>query len=80
MEPKRPAVTCKSCARTWNSAAMAEGLQLLGACPRCGGELEFDDRARRVTRDQPADAASAPAGDPATPEVAPHLVLGIPRR
>jgi hypothetical protein len=51
---------------------MAEGLRLVGACPRCGGTLEF--------------AAGEPAApeQPATPEaggeVAPHLVLGIPRR
>src|SRR3954452_15422737 len=50
MEPTSAAVTCTSCERTWNSASMAEGLRLLGACPRCGGELSFAD----AERDDPA--------------------------
>jgi hypothetical protein len=51
---------------------MAEGLRLVGVCPRCGGTLEFAD----------ADAPNAPAAAQAgsESEVAPHLVLGIPRR
>lgn len=73
MEPTSPAVTCTACERTWNSASMAEGLRLLGACPRCGGELSFA-----------ADERFTPAADRSAPEtgaaVAPHLVLGIPRR
>ena len=68
-----PAVRCSSCEFAWNSAAMAEGLRLLGSCPKCGGGLEFQeddlDRHRRVV------LAPAPAG-----AVDPHLVLGIPRR
>lgn len=67
-----PAVSCGDCGRTWNSASLAEGLRLLGACPRCGGTLEFRDDAQPV------------AGPPTPPErqapVEPHLVLGIPRR
>jgi len=48
---------------------MAEGLRLLGSCPRCHGELLFA-----------ADAAQAPATAKETSaEVAPHLVLGLPR-
>ena len=48
---------------------MAEGLRLLGSCPRCHGDLHFA-----------ADAVKAPvtAQDTAA-EVAPHLVLGLPR-
>lgn len=73
MTAKPPAVTCSGCERTWNSASMAEGLRLLGACPRCGGELVFA-----------ADRAEASALDRLAPEdavaLAPHLVLGIPRR
>jgi hypothetical protein len=69
MEDRQPAVSCTSCSRSWNSASMAEGLRLLGTCPRCGGSLTF--------RDEPAAAPAAPA---AAPAVAPHLVLGIPRR
>jgi hypothetical protein len=52
---------------------MAEGLRLLGTCPRCGGSLTF--------RDEPASAPAAQAAPPADgAAVAPHLVLGIPRR
>ncbi|HZX07082.1 hypothetical protein [Kribbella sp.] len=53
---------------------MAEGLRLLGACPRCGGELEFHDvpeREGRTTREAQGGGADS---------LAPHLVLGIPRR
>jgi hypothetical protein len=73
MESKPPAVTCSGCARAWNSASMAEGLRLLGACPRCGGTLEFagEDRpGSPLNRLSPEDAVA----------LAPHLVLGIPRR
>lgn len=72
MEPKSPAVTCSSCERSWHSASMAEGLRLLGHCPRCGGDLEFTDReadASPMDRLTPEDAVA----------IAPHLVLGIPR-
>jgi len=54
---------------------MAEGLRLLGSCPKCGGELIFA-----------GDVAAAPEPVPAAEErfrpaeTAPHLVLGIPRR
>jgi hypothetical protein len=65
------AVRCTACEFTWNTAAMAEGLRLLGACPKCSGELEF------------RDASPAPAATPDAPQAvvsdAPHLVLGIPR-
>ena len=47
---------------------MAEGLRLVGACPRCGGELTF------------ADQAAAEAPERSTNAVAPHLVLGFPQR
>jgi hypothetical protein len=73
MEPNVPAVSCTNCERTWNSASMAEGLRLMGACPRCGGGLAFasDETAPTpLERLTPAEAVS----------VAPHLVLGIPRR
>lgn len=63
-----PAVTCAGCQRVWNSASMAEGLRLLGACPRCGGPLTF------------AEAAAVEAAEPAAAPVAPHLVLGFPQR
>ena len=67
--PDSPAVRCSDCGFAWNSAAMAEGLRLLGSCPKCGGALEFRG-------DSPA-ASLEPAAATGT---APHLVLGIPRR
>lgn len=70
-----PAVHCSACEFRWNSRAMAEGLRLLGSCPKCGGALSFADDA--------AAAPPAPAAERfAAPErkTAPHLVLGIPRR
>lgn len=66
-----PAVRCAACDYTWRSAAMVEGLRLLGACPRCSGALRFRDEV-------PApDAATA---EPAPPAAPPHMVLGVPRR
>jgi hypothetical protein len=49
---------------------MAEGLRLLGSCPKCSGELRFRDETREARRFEPAVATGR----------APHLVLGIPRR
>jgi hypothetical protein len=65
-----PAVHCLGCSYEWHSRAMAEGLRLLGTCPKCGGELAFAD-------ERPAQKA------PESPKMdvrAPHLVLGVPRR
>lgn len=64
-----PAVRCCSCVAVWNSAAMADGLRLLGSCPKCGGSLEFRSEMPSVERFDRGESA-----------VAPHLVLGIPRR
>lgn len=72
MDERQPAVSCTSCGRSWHSASMTEGLRLLGACPRCKGDLEFHDASAPAPRD-----AAPPAG--AEP-LAPHLVLGLPRR
>ena len=66
--PRSPAASCKQCGFAWNSAVMAEGLRLLGSCPKCDGELEF--RAE----------APPPREERAVGPRAPHLVLGIPRR
>jgi hypothetical protein len=49
---------------------MAEGLRLLGSCPKCGGKLGFD-------APQPAQEAGE---SPKMDLRAPHLVLGVPRR
>ena len=69
--PPAPAVRCSSCDSVWNSAAMADGLRLLGCCPRCSGELAFADQAHHEDRFDVTPASRADA---------PHLVLGIPRR
>ena len=65
-----PAVHCVACRFEWHSRAMAEGLRLLGSCPKCGGELSFD-------APQPAQQR---AESPKMDLRAPHLVLGVPRR
>ena len=49
---------------------MADGLRLLGSCPKCGGNLEF-------AAFEPAHRA---AETPKMDTRAPHLVLGVPRR
>jgi hypothetical protein len=64
------AVRCKACGFRWNSAAMADGLRILGVCPKCKGELEFGAGT--------AGPAAPPLETGVTAE-APHLVLGIPR-
>ena len=72
-----PSVRCSGCGFSWNSAAMADGLRLLGSCPKCSSaDLVFrDDDGDRGARFHPAPLA------PITPAAAaPHLVLGIPRR
>jgi hypothetical protein len=66
---RTPAVSCSGCGFAWNSATMAEGLRLLGSCPKCGGVLEFGSRAPEPPRAARFDSDKAP-----------HLVLGIPRR
>jgi hypothetical protein len=63
-----PAVRCRSCSYEWHSAAMADGLRLLGRCPRCNGALDFSSPL-------PSPAAEPAADDPRPP----HLVLGLPR-
>ena len=66
-----PAVSCTDCGFAWNSTTMAEGLRLLGSCPKCGGGLRF--------RRSVAEAKPAPRAERA-PAIAPHLVLGLPRK
>ncbi len=67
-------MTCLDCGFAWRSRAMADGLRVIGRCPKCSGRLEFADEAR----------AGAPASEPAAASPArasaPHLVLGVPRR
>ena len=65
-----PAVQCLGCEYEWRTRVMAEGLRLLGSCPKCGGELAFADEP------PPRQQHDAPIVDIR----APHLVLGVPRR
>lgn len=64
--PRSPAVTCTACAYAWNSAAMAEGLRLIGSCPRCNGELAFH-------------SATPVSCAPSVVSADPHTVMGLPR-
>ena len=61
---------CRDCHYEWHSPAMADGLRLLGSCPKCGGELVF------ATVEPAHEADDSPIMDGR----APHLVLGVPRR
>lgn len=61
---------CRDCHYEWHSPAMADGLRLLGSCPKCGGELVF------ATAEPAHEAHDSPIMDGR----APHLVLGVPRR
>ena len=71
------AVRCTGCEFTWNTPAMAEGLRVLGSCPKCRGELQFrDDAPAPASASAPAPAAAARDADVSA---APHMVLGIPR-
>jgi len=50
---------------------MADGLRLVGACPRCGGKLLWAGPAEAYVPEVPAGRKQLSA---------PHLVLGPPRR
>jgi hypothetical protein len=67
---REPTVTCQGCHFTWHSEAMAEGLRLMGRCPRCGGELAFHAEVGAAAM---PEAERVRVDDPAR-------VLGIPRR
>ncbi len=74
MEHAPPAVHCTSCEREWHSEAMAEGLRLIGSCPRCGGDLCFDAPAPAMAHADSVEMIAADAdGRPA------HMILGMPR-
>lgn len=75
-------VSCRGCSRTWHSRTMADGLRAIGRCPRCSGELAWAD----APAVDPAGGVAPAAAVVAVPvaaargDVAPHLVLGVPRR
>jgi hypothetical protein len=73
--PRSPRVRCGGCAFEWFGPTSEHGLRIVGACPRCGGALEFlapvaDDDGPDVTGHMltPADSR------------APATVLGPPLR
>jgi len=69
-----PAVTCLDCGFAWRSRAMADGLRVVGRCPKCSGSLRFAEPAAAAP-----ERAAEPAPAPRRAD-APHLVLGVPRR
>jgi hypothetical protein len=74
MRNSPPAVQCTACAYEWRSEAMADGLRMIGSCPRCGGELAFASAAPAAAIvDTPEQLAADHDGRPA------HMILGMPR-
>lgn len=67
-EQREPLVACDRCGKGWYGARMAEGLLLLGSCPRCAGPLRFTGL-----------PASPVEESELSRSVAPHMVLGLPR-
>jgi hypothetical protein len=68
-----PRVRCDGCLFEWFGPTASHGLRIVGACPRCGGHLEF----------LVPDETSGPAGAPgpverALEQLAPASVLGTP--
>jgi hypothetical protein len=64
-----PRVQCDDCRFAWYGASAADGLRVVGTCPKCGGHLEF------LASDAPA---SAFAVSERLSAVAPASVLGLP--
>ncbi len=64
-------VSCTSCGRQWFGATVAEGLAVLGHCPRCGGEIAF-------APEQAAGAAGDRRSELIAAGVQPWQVLGRP--
>jgi hypothetical protein len=64
-----PRVQCDDCCAAWYGASAADGLRVVGRCPKCGGHLAFL-------------AADAPAADfevnDRLASVPPASVLGLP--
>lgn len=71
-----PLVHCTTCEHVWHSPTLADGLRLLGHCPRCQGELVFTAAGNAAAE----AVAKAPSAPPVVTALAPHLVLGSPRR
>ncbi|HEX4107991.1 MAG TPA: hypothetical protein VHX88_07640 [Solirubrobacteraceae bacterium] len=67
----RERVRCGGCGFRWFGVIAAHGLSVLGACPRCGGELEFREHAGVPDEDE-LESRSELAG------LQPWEVLGVP--
>jgi len=72
---RSPRVRCGGCAFEWFGPTSAHGLRIVGACPRCGGALDF------LVPDDGLDV-SGHLTSPPTEELrrAPAMVLGTPLR
>jgi hypothetical protein len=73
---RSPRVRCGGCAFEWFGPTAAHGLRIVGACPRCGGVLDFlvpiaEDETPDVTAHVMSTAADTRA---------PASVLGTPQR
>lgn len=66
---RSPLVRCDDCEFAWYGASAADGLKILGECPRCAGELVF------LTD---ADPGAVPAVPDRLRRVAPAAVMGTP--
>lgn len=66
-----PRVRCGGCSFEWFGPTASHGLRIVGACPHCGGTLDF-------LVDAAADAAAIAGVDTAIDGVAPSSVLGTP--
>ena len=64
-----PRVQCGDCRFAWYGASAADGLRVVGSCPKCGGDLAF------LAARSPA---SAFAVNDRLAAVAPAAVLGLP--
>ena len=68
----RPLVWCDDCGFEWHGRISAEGLRVIGSCPRCQGHLEFRDDSSST-----APATEKPGGGEQE-ELQPWQVLGTP--
>jgi hypothetical protein len=68
-----PRVRCDGCGFEWFGPTASHGLRIVGACPRCGGHLDF-------LRQDDEPVAAAPPGpiERAMTQVSPAAVLGTP--
>jgi hypothetical protein len=68
-----PRVRCHECRFEWFGPTSSHGLRIVGACPRCGGGLDFLE-----ADGEPAAAAGPGPVERALATVSPAAVLGTP--